>query len=114
MILKPPQRCTTQHRVPQLELFVTQTRESTQSEGRTFIEALREDKVAFWMPHFHVFLIFAQLIDALLGELHDEHVDRDARHCVVLCLNIRVAPSCRELFVLAVARGEFARIRQWL
>jgi len=59
-------------------------------------------------------LVFAQFIDALLGELHHEHVYRDARHRVILRLHVRVASARRVLFVLTFMRDELARVRQWL
>jgi hypothetical protein len=40
-------------------------------DERTFIEAVREDKVAFRVPHFHMLLVLAELVDALLGKLHN-------------------------------------------
>ena len=66
------------------------------------------------MPHFHVLLVLAQFVDALLGELHDEHVYRDTRHCVILRLHICIAPARRKFLVLALARGKLARVRQRL
>ena len=66
------------------------------------------------MPHLHVLLVLAQFVDALLGELHDEHVYRDARHRVVLRLHICIAPARRQFLVLAFAWGKLARVRQRL
>jgi hypothetical protein len=45
--------------------------EHTRDDQRTFIEAVRDDKAALRMPHFRVFLILAELVDALLGKLHN-------------------------------------------
>jgi len=50
--------------------FITHN-EGTRDDQRTFVEAVREDKIAVRIPHFHVFLVLAELVDSLLGELHN-------------------------------------------
>ena len=66
------------------------------------------------MPHLHVLLVLAQFVDALLRELHDEHVYRDARHRVVLRLHIGITSARCKFLVLAFARRKLARVWQWL
>ena len=55
-----------------------------------------------------------QFVNALLGELHDEHVYCNTRHCIVLCLHICIVPAHREFLVLAIAQGKLAWVRKWL
>lgn len=112
---------TPQKEVPEpSERYTTNTSQSGfvsptyKRNARTFVEALRNDKVAFRMPHLHVFLVLAQFVDALLCELHDEHVYRDARDRIVLRLHIRVTPARREFLILAFPRCKLARVRQRL
>ena len=109
MVLEPSQRCTS--------LFQKCTRHKTKKNTRALTDIkpnAQHDVFPRRTPHRRMFLMHAESVDALLREGHELEVHRDARHRVVLGLDVRVPPALCVSLALPRPFREFCRIRERL
>lgn len=89
---------------------VSVTNKQKKKRKHTFIKPLTRLKILIRLPHHTMLLIPTQLLDPLLREGHNEHIDRYACHRVVLCLEIGVSAFDGGLGGFAFAGCEFGGV----